>query len=396
MVRLRLVGSCVICVTVLLGCFGSGSSEPILTGDDDDASEAGDDDSATDDDDDSAPAAAGIASLYPLDGAVDVYPRNPVLVEFDGVVEDVEITLVEADSGDEVKGALSALDVLTPAGGPRFTVATFDPHGDDPDVHLARATAFTATVQWAEGSHAWAFDTGDLGAAVEGVEAAVLGGDYEWDMSTARFVHPYWQDALALVGAFSGTYDPALQFTVLDPDTSTAQAFGGRTELDGDLLVQDLCTAAGPPLADRTGTWSNPFFRVGMFDGSYGWLLGIAQGEVFIHGGNLEGCFHDGGESITGGIFRGYVDIAVICPALLPTCEDHWDLVCAGLADFGLECSFCPDDGAPYCLELIAFDIQGRRVDVTGTDPETGESYATLIDVTEEAVSQWYWGDVCP
>jgi len=397
MVCPRLLGPCAICVTVLLGCFGTGGTEPILTDDDDDAVFDDDDDSAADDDDDdSAPAAVGVASTYPAGGDTDVYPRNPVLVDFDGVVEDVEVTLVDADSGDEVKGALSTLDVLTPAGGARFTTVAFDPQGDDPDVHLSSSTAYAATVEWAGGAHSWTFETGDHGAALEGVEEAVVGGDYVWDVSTARFVHPYWRDALAMVGAFDGTHIPALQFTTLEAEGSHAEAFAGPTEVDGDLHVQDLCQAAGPPAADRSGVWSNPVFRVGMFDGSYGWLLGIPEGDVFVRGGTLEGSFTDGGEAITGGFFRGHVDIGIICPALLPTCEDHWDIVCASLADFGLECTFCPDDGAPYCLELVAFGIQGRRAEVTGTHPETGEAYDTLTDVSQETVSQWHWDDHCP
>jgi len=383
---------CVISL-VLLGCLESEPQEPITT-DDDDAT--ADDDDTTAGDDDSAQDAVGIASTYPENGATDVYHRNPLVVEFDSVVEGVALELVEEDSGDDVDGTLAVVDALPPQGGSKRTVVTFDPHGDDPEQHMTLETSYLATITWSGGSHAWAFQTSGVGVAVEDLEADVVGGDYEWDLSTARVVHPYYRDALGTFGAFGGTHNPVFRFTDIDADGSTAVAFAGAAELDGGVHVQNLCEATAPPADERTGTWSNPYFGFGTFTGPYGWLFGLPLGDVLVRGGTLQGGFTDGGETFTGGIFDAYLDIAGLCSLIVPDCDEHWEMVCDRLTDFGLYCVECPDDGEPFCVHFLAFDIQGSRVDVTGTDPGTGETYTTLTDVDQEQVSEWYSEDVCP
>ena len=196
---------------------------------------------------------------------------------------------------------------------------------------------------------------------------------------------------------FDDASHPVLHVTAFDEDAGTFQAFGGPTEYQDGTYVQDFCEPTGPPIEDRTGSWQNPRFEIGTFNyGTYGWLWGLpAPYEFYLLGGTIEGSFVDGGNALSGFIFRGYMDVAVICDLFGP-CEDQWEAACEGLGDYGLDCVECPDGSGPYCIGFEFFDIEGAQVDVVGTNPETGEQYSTLTDISQETVSDWWAGPECP
>ena len=148
------------------------------------------DDDTSSDDDDSAEASVEIKSTYPEDGATDFYHRNDLIVEFTGVVEGVEIVLVEQGVGAVVPGELVSNDVLPLQGGSKWTVATFDPFGDGPDTCLDLSTSYTATVEWPDHEpYSFTFQTSEVGMPLDDPEA-VVGNDYAWSLSSARFSHP--------------------------------------------------------------------------------------------------------------------------------------------------------------------------------------------------------------
>lgn len=382
-------------VIALLAVFVVGCPED--DGDDDvrdDDTTAASDDDTTAGDDDSAEAAVEIKSTYPLNGAADFYHRNDIIVEFAGVVVDVGFTLVEQTSGEEVLGELVSSDVLSIHGGSKWTTMTFDPLGDGPDTSLDVSTPYTAIVEWPDHEpYSFSFQTSEIGSPLDDSEV-IIGNDYAWGLSSARFSHPIWSE---LLGFYDEVSYPVLHVNGFDEDTGTFEAFSGPTDKQGDTYVQDFCEPTGPSVEERTGAWQNPRFELGTFNyGSYGWLWGLPDPyEFYLRGGTIEGSFTEGGDTLSGFIFRGYWDVAVFCDLLGP-CEDQWDAACDGVADYGLRCVECPDDSSPYCITFEVFDIQGVRVDVVGTNPETGEQYTTLTDISHETVSDWWAGPECP
>ncbi len=324
-----------------------------------------------------------LESVEPGDGTDDFYYRGNLRVTFEGLVEGLEITLEQA-GGDVVTGTL---DTEEQPGDEPFLKAVFDPFGDDPEQHLAPQTDYTATLSWANHLPVEvAFRTSGAGAQVADPQVELVGGDYFIDMTAATFSDPEGMDVLL-------TENLAALNAVLHVESISGnelQAVVGFVHDEQGGWVQDLCQPTHAFTSEQgdpgPGLFTNPYLHIGpqdlpiSLDGYRSQVLGLEIG----------GSFTADGAEIVGGTWDGFMPMPDI-EADPPADEDEQ---CDILEALGLECVDCPDGSFP-CLEVSAHDFEAARVPVSGVNPETGELYETLVEVTEQMADDWDAGGYC-
>jgi hypothetical protein len=341
------------------------------------ACDADDDDSAADDDDDAG--GVEIDATFPQDGATDFYYRYNVWVEFSDEVTGAAITLTDA-GGTEIAGDNSMND--------NNTELTFNPYGDAANDHLDPSAAYTATISW--DGHAdvpLSFSTSSVGTPAGDPQSDIVGNDYFLDLGTAEFTEP--PGVGGILSQYIADVYVIAHIKAIDEGAGELEVYGGIVDKDGNDYVQDLCTETLPmTTAEDPGTWDNPYMQIGPTD----FELAIEGYEATINGLMIGGSFAADGSMLVGGTFDGKMDTRVLDDLIDPGAEEG--AACELLASLGIDCEEC-QGGGMFCLTVSAHSIVAEEVAITGTNPETQETYNTLTEVSAAQIDTWVTGGFC-
>ena len=228
------------------------------------------------------------------------------------------------------------------------------------------------------------FYPGVAGTPVADPQTTLVDVAFNLDFSTATFTQP--QAVGPLFGGYLDEWGMHVQISGLDEslcdlDASMAFAVNG---------VQDLCETTADITAGATGVWNNPQVLTGPVDvvfyadGSEGTLFDTEYGWTFDASGT----------SLFDGTLEATLDTRVMDQWIDPSGPEG--TACDLLASLGVSCDPCPDGSGSYCLPLAAEDITGSAATVVGWDPETGQMYTGLTEVTQVQVDDWINYGYCP
>ncbi len=363
------IGLCGLALTAW-GCGGAPSPDPPV-GDDDTTGDPYVSDAMLQDSD-------------PQDGEDDFYHRNDIRVDFTAPVDELEVTLVQKDGGVTLPGDLTLCESAR--------CATFDPHGDDPDTHLLPSSDYTLTFAWrGHEPERMAFSTSDVGLAVEDPSSSIEGHDHRWDFSKGILVEPP-------IFGFLLLHDPAvfvLRIEAIDEASGSIRGFVGHLLTTSPPYRQDLCIPTARLDTPEPGLWHNPYFEFGPVEVTPHTIAEFSMLDMFLFADKgIGGSFTPDGTGIAGSTIEGHTNTLPFDPVVDPEGGDG--VICQLFSSLGIECDECPDGSGPYCLYVLAYDIPGERIEVTGENPETGEIYDSLIEVTPEMVEAWEAAEWCP
>ncbi len=336
-----------------------------------------DDDSASDDDDDAA--GVEIDATFPQDGASDFYYRYSIWVEFSDEVTGASITLTD-EGGTEIAGENTMND--------NNTELTFNPFGDAANDHLDPSTGYTATISWDDHADVpLSFSTSSIGTEVGDPQSDCVGNDYFLDLGTAEFTEP--PGVGGILSQYIADVYVIAHVAAIDEGAGTIDVYGGIVDKDGSDYVQDLCTETlAMTTVEDPGSWDNPYMQIGPTD----FELAIEGYEATINGLMIGGSFASDGSVMVGGTFDGKMDTRVLDELIDPGAEEG--AACELLASLGIDCEPC-EGGGNFCLTVSAHSIVAEEVSITGTNPETGEQYTTLTEVSAEDIAGWIAGGFC-
>jgi hypothetical protein len=262
-------------------------------------------------------------SLFPADGASNVYYRTTI-----------EATFAEIEEGAEMTVNDGAVTGSTTWNGNTMVFK--------PDAPLDPSSSYTASVSYSCGAPAASWNTSDIGGSV--ATADVAGNAYELDISSGRFVQP------PDVGELLGSY---LTVPILISVTSADDAditMIGAIGVEGSVPpAQDTCEPTIDfPTADFTG---NPFFEIGPQTTT----ISVADFAVTIDDLNVSGAFSPDGSYIDGGVLAGRIDTRPLVPLLEEGGEDS--AICDLAGALEIDCEPC-SDGGNYCLTIYVDSIQ--------------------------------------
>ncbi len=338
-------------------------------GDDDDSWGHGDDDD--DGDDDLSGGSCEIQGTVPVDGDPIAYYRDSLQVIFVEPVDQVSITL-EGDDGVVPGEVTLSEDGL---------IATFDPHGDDPDDHLQPSASYKAAVDgggcWAE----WTFSTSVLGTELAD-DVVLRDAVYIVYPEQAELVRPAGVDSLLsmlglgpfllaideISGAELGLTAAGLDLAELEQDPCVITA---------DLTEGSPALLSGSHLSMSAALLDIPFQQEDWSPGSEYWLDGAQVG--------FEAEFTPDGEILTEGRIEGVVDGFALDALLADLSNDHdtyWQgSTCDLLEKLGNPCSACP--GYPEqqsCIPFLLQDVEAHLLDHMELDIVTAEAAAACLD----------------
>lgn len=270
-----------------------------------------------------------VTSTSPEDGDSDVYYRTVFTVSFEGDGSGAVFSIA-----DEAGNALEATDITWSEGNVQamFRADLAPETTYHLDVHVCDAT--TSTV----------FATNTIGTPIEAGNASVTGRTYVTRLSDATIVDP------AVLDPLLGQYlTVPLLFEVTAADDTTIDLLGalGYQEDDGSFTqLTDLPTWDFP-----AGDFSDsPYF----FAQAAAIVIMYGDIPIPIEDFTLEGSFTADGTEITYGRATGLGDSRYLGELVnQPGVESA---VCDLAATLGVTCELC-NDGEPYCLYIIAEDI---------------------------------------
>ncbi len=350
---------------VVACCAYEESERPIVTDDDDLVDGVSDDDSWE-----------GIASIVdtePDDGETSAYYRSDVIVEFDAPAPDAAIVLVE-DGVGEVPGENTLSD--------EGHTLTFDPHGDESTDYLTLGAWFTATITWQGLVSEIRFSTW---SESPGGCSSMIDHDYFIDLGSATFTEP--PGVGSLLSQYIADIYPIVHVVDLEDGEGWIDLLMTVCLREGNDHVQDLCVTTH---ALDGAHLDCPYFEA-TFDE---YAFDLEDGECALRDMTLAGSFSIDGSSIVGGTLVGELDSRCLDPLVDPGSDEG--VTCELLASLGIECAECTDDSGPFCLHVDAYGIYSEQVDVIGLDPETGEEFEGLTEVTEDMVADWEAVGDCP
>ena len=315
-------------------------------------------------------------STEPQHNASNFYYRNNIIIGFTESAPSATLSLLD-EHGDEVDGQVLFV--------PNQTRMTFDPHGNDTYLHLLPNTTYTALINWerpeTDEPVELVFTTSAVGTNIEDPVDTVVGNHYFVNVGMGKFHEPPG------VGGLLAQYaeDMSLLFKVRDvhEDSGGIEILGATTVIDGEEISQDLCEPTMNLTEPGTGHWDNPYLET-----VPRLLQTKVEGKlVTIHDFKYGASITEDGEMAVGGMFDGVMDIRVFDTLIDPHAQEG--AACELLASLGLLCGDCPDDTGRFCMYVAAYDIPGTRVDVYSMNPETGEEYDTIIEISQEMVDHW-------
>ncbi len=338
------------------------------------ADESGDDDSAVD-----AAAAIEIVETYPEEGYCAFYHRDNLLIRFSDAPTEASMTL---DAGD-FRSSIECVATASEEGHEYL----FDPHGDGNE-HLAPSTSYTATITWA-----WpgGTDQAELHFQTSGgpmepdLLEEIVGSDYFWDLCTAEFTVP--QGVGGLFSQYFCSEDVVHHIAAVDEGQQTIEMLSGPLE---QHHVQDMCQPTMWLTESQVGMWDEPRFALGPVDLALP-LSPFAPNALDAY---LTGVFASDGGFILNGTLDGYFDTRSMDEVVDPGGEEG--MACEAFENLGIDCVDCPDGSGRFCMFISAENTVSERISVQGVNPETGEEYDTLTEVTEDQVQAWVDAGFCP
>jgi len=330
------------------------------------------------DDDDSEPDPSGspvITDLTPAPADSDFFYQADLWVEWNIAPEGATYELSQAGTAvSGTTGTRSSGRVLT------FT----------PDAALQPSTSYSSTVSWNSDDSplTFEFQTGAYGNEL-GTENDLVNKTFNLDLAAADFVEPPGVGPILQ----SQIGDIAILFSVTDDSDFTANELhilGAVGDSEGGTVSQDLCGQTlgftyGPDGEfgggdDLPATWSNPAMSMGPTNLS----LSFQGTEVDIEDLNITGTFHPDLTDMRGGTFAGRIDTRPLNGLLDP--DGGEDAICVLVAEtVGVKCEECGGDNpGPYCLTLVAENVNADRVSDEGVVPLACEDIiaaaATCVD----------------
>ena len=267
----------------------------------------------------------------PSSGALDADYRAPI--EFHLSDPDTTATVTSAD----IAGTTSSPD--------GYETIIFTPN--EP---LAPSTPSTVTLNYCRGSSDITFTTSGLGAPLSSPDILET-RTYALDLAGARILEP------AGVGSVLTSYlTQSILVGVVSADATKIQMLGAIGKEDVTPPEQDYCDPSIDfPEADFT---AQPYFQIGPQDTT------LAVAGLALEIGDLEitGTFAADGTYFAGGTLAGVIDTRPLAPLLGDDSGDE-GAICDLAISFGAVCEACPADGEPYCLSLVADQIQALEVE---------------------------------
>ncbi|MDP2309051.1 MAG: Ig-like domain-containing protein [Pseudomonadota bacterium] len=270
-----------------------------------------------------------IESTIPSSGALDADYRASI-----------EFKLSDADATATVTSTIAGTTTLVDDG--ETIIFT-------PNAPLEPSTAYTVTLNYCRGASDLTFTTSADGTPLTDVNI-LLGRTYALNLGEARIVEP------AGVGSILGTYlTQDILVGVQTVDATEIQMIGAIGVEGSSPPEQDYCTSSIPfPVANFS---AQPYFQIGPQTTT----LAVAGLEIVIGDLEITGTFASDGSYFTGGTLGGTIDTRPLVPLLDE--EGEPGSICDLAASFGAVCGACPEDGEPYCLTLVADQIEALQVE---------------------------------
>jgi hypothetical protein len=269
------------------------------------------------------------------DGATDVYYRDTFTVSFTGDAR-----------------AAGATVSLTDASGTAVTVESTWSEGNvqtSLSGVLAPETDHTLTVSVCGVDTVVNFRTSALGSPLEGEPSMLVGQTYVFRLSDSEITQPRFLDAVA------GTYlTVPILVSVVAADASSIELIGSLGELQNDGSYRQV---------PREPTWAFPaadFTAHPYFEASADRIvLAYAGIDIPVEQFTLSGTFSADGTFLEEAVVTGFGDSRNM-GALLGQ-ADNPDAMCDLAEAAGVTCTDCAD-GAPYCLYIVAEEIDAAEV----------------------------------
>ncbi len=255
---------------------------------------------------------------------------------------------------DDIAWSISAADAsatvtVTDASGAAVSGTTYaDDAGTtiyfDPDDNLTPSTAYTTTISLCDGvgttSHD--FTTSEAGTPID---CDLTGLGYRVNLGEANFVEP-----AALGGLIGSVLEQDILIAVEAQTDSELAIIGAISESAGS--GQDYCE---PTIPFPAAAFDNPSVQIGPADTT----ISAAGTEVTIRNFELGGDFASDCSAFVGGTLSGELDARDLAPLLADvTGSDDPAVACATLEGFGVTCIPCSSDGEPFCVTIIANEIE--------------------------------------
>ena len=287
----------------------------------------------------------------------DAVPEEPVLAVTDAAGDAIDGVITEDDNGRTL----------------RFTASTV----------FAASTTVHVSVDWVcfDDVAEWTFGTGPYGAPLDDpntlIDRVML-----LDLGSADIVEPAGIGPL-LEGFVADVYVLFHLMDVSDFAADELHIMGALGALDGSDVVQEMCTETIPLTFGQDGIidtaddlparWEDPWLRVGPTD----LTLEVEGTEATVRDLDLEMLFHPEGTDFVGGRLAGSIDTRQLIS--LVDSEDP-NAICE-LAEkvVGVSCVDC-GGGEPYCLGLVAENIQGDMLWDGGLTPLTADDVDANAD----------------
>ena len=304
-------------------------------------------------------AACGGADSGKADGACDIIVEEtvPTLNALDAYYRaDIEFQLSDEDPTAQIETNIAGHQETSEDGKTVKWVL---------DAPLDPGASYSASLSYCGGEAALDFTTSGYGNAL-GTD--LTGRTYRLDLGEARIVEP------AAVGDLLGSYLTVdILATVVSYDDSAIKMIGGlATEgsCAGAGCTQDYCNPTIDfPSADFS---QSPFFEIGPDDTT----IEVAGYSVTIGDLFIAGTFAEDGSSFGGGELAGAIDTRPL-DSLVGDDTGAEGAICDLVVSFGVTCEACPADGEPYCLTLVADQIQADEVAGLTLDALTGNNCTT-------------------
>jgi len=263
------------------------------------------------------PCGITVDATLPAAGADAAYVRGPI-----------EFHLSDADPNAQVVADFPGQQTLRDDG--RTVVFT-------PDAPLRPETAYTVGLDYCGGHPSIDFTTSALGEPLDpGVD--LVGRTFALDLADARFLAgPGLEDVVA-------TYlSPQILVSVVD-ENAAGLHLRVALPLPNDLQAQDPCarTVDLPSAAFDEA----PFFVVQGTDLDFG----TGDQTVNLRSLSITGTMAPDGTWMGGGTFDALLDARDLATLLASTPDD----LCSVAEGLGVPCAPCPQDDAPYCVDVQA------------------------------------------
>lgn len=285
----------------------------------------------------------------PIDGETGWYWRDRPQLYTQSQNQDGYSAWLQTDDGER----LATTMVWDPASGLSFTLEC--------DGHLAPNTTYTLGIEDCAESREVTFTTSNLGVPLEEPASSLIGNTYLLDLVGATWVEP---SALSAVLQQYFNTPILLGIRYANEDTIRLVGAPGKVDTLGNVTQDTSSPTWDFPLADFT---ESPFLDVTAPTLSFQYSDGGGDPiEVPVEDFVLTATISADGTTLGGGVLSGLGDSRDLGTELLG--GDPGDL-CVFAAGLGVSCLPC-SDGLPYCLKLVARDLDAVLLpDLVITEP---------------------------